>query len=370
MDKEVVEHRTFIDPWAIYGGHVPVWIGPQQMAGDKGVHAAYAIRDKHLVQILIKEKRDQNFWSYATAWELEWSKLVFASNSATPFVDENMTVVAYCDWFEETSIFVPVGVTLTLDGMLKNGYDVFVAKRSPSPKHRALTLSERSWLLLVGIHGNVLFSYGLKNKGYVQASWVTPYDLWVGVKLVVSLAGSLRGKIVATLASKSGRSLVAGLFRELTEEELSAARGAGQAPGRTLVVGRGATSTRSTIPDVGTPETMGPSTWKPNYPTMLQDALQKFPQLRGQFGDAFIERIGINPKPASEAGAMGLTPGGVKAARDLLRPGGTLRILQNPIGGATLDTLENDIRSMISKDFTITNVERHPDGLLITAKKN
>src|SRR5262245_56081603 len=120
MDKEVVEHRTFIDPWAIYGGHVPVWIGPQQMAGDKGVHAAYAIRDKHLVQILIKEKRDQNFWSYATAWELEWSKLVFASNSATPFVDENMTVVAYCDWFEETCIFVPVGVTLTLDGMLKN----------------------------------------------------------------------------------------------------------------------------------------------------------------------------------------------------------------------------------------------------------
>jgi hypothetical protein len=65
----------------------------------------------------------------------------------------------------------------------------------------------------------------------------------------------------------------------------------------------------------------------------------------------------------------GLTPAGVEAARDLLTPRGTLRILQNAIGGATLDALENDIRSMLSVDFTITNVERHPDGLLVRAKR-
>ncbi len=161
------------------------------MAGDRGVHAAYAIRDKHLVQILIKEKKNQDFLLYASAWELEWSKLVFASNPATPFVDENLRVIGYCDWFEEDLIYVPSAVNLTLDQMLKKGYDVFVTKRSPGRQYRALTLSERSWLLLVGIHGDVIFSYGLKNQGYLQASSVTPYDLWVGIKLVVSLAGSL-----------------------------------------------------------------------------------------------------------------------------------------------------------------------------------
>ena len=67
---------------------------------------------------------------------------------------------------------------------------------------------------------------------------------------------------------------------------------------------------------------------------------------------------------------MGLTPGGVKAVRDLLGPGGTLRILQNPTGGATFDSLEKDIRGLISTDFTITKEpERVPDGLLVTATK-
>jgi hypothetical protein len=82
----------------------------------------------------------------------------------------------------------------------------------------------------------------------------------------------------------------------------------------------------------------------------------------------FIERIGINPNPAF-ADATGLTPAGVQAARDLLRPGGTLRILQDSLRGETFDAIEKDIRSVLSQDFTITKVGRHPDGLLVTAMK-
>jgi hypothetical protein len=144
-----------------------------------------------------------------------------------------------------------------------------------------------------------------------------------------------------------------------------------QGPGRTLVVGRGEKTPRSSVPDVGSPETMDVAANRPDWPTRLEHALQRFPQLRGQFGDAFIERIGINPNPPNVPGlaTTGLTPAGVEAARDLLTPRGTLRILQNAIAGATLDALENDIRSMLSVDLTITNVERHPDGLLVTAKR-
>jgi hypothetical protein len=91
------------------------------------------------------------------------------------------------------------------------------------------------------------------------------------------------------------------------------------------VVGRGANGGRSNVPDVGSPETLAGASAKPNYPTLLQNALKKFPELRGQFADVFIERIGINPNP-------------------------------NP---AAPDTT----------DFTVTKLERHSDGLLVTAKK-
>ena len=132
------------------------------------------------------------------------------------------------------------------------------------------------------------------------------------------------------------------------------------------MVGRGANTTRSTVPDVGSPETLANPSAKPDHPTLLQDAPRKFPKLRGQYDDIFIERIGINPKPALPD-ATGLTPGGVEAARDLLGPGGTLRILESASGKESA-AIEKDIRSMLSQDFTITKVERHADGLLVTAK--
>ena len=106
---------------------------------------------------------------------------------------------------------------------------------------------------------------------------------------------------------------------------------------RTLVVGRGQKTGKSSVPDVGSAETLSTAASQPDYPTLLQDALKKFPQLKGQFEDVFVERIGINPNPA---GVTGLTPSGVLVTRDLLKPGGTLRILQNPDGASTtLDAL-------------------------------
>jgi hypothetical protein len=56
-------------------------------------------------------------------------------------------------------------------------------------------------------------------------------------------------------------------------------------------------SPRSSIKDVGQPETMD---WrganKPTYVTSLENALTKYP-LRGQYEDVFVERMGVNPHP-------------------------------------------------------------------------
>ena len=145
---------------------------------------------------------------------------------------------------------------------------------------------------------------------------------------------------------------------------------------RTLVVGRGAMSPRSSVKDLGQPETMD---WrranKPDYVTPLEDSLTKYPSLRGQFEDVFVERMGVNAHPPPGVTSTGLTPAGVNAARDLLRPRGMLRILQEPTAGQSLSQLESDLRIMLSSEFIIVNVQQHTDPksgvvhLLVAARK-
>ena len=370
---EVAFHRTFTNHlvWAgiDWAGRTYGSSFSKAVANTKGVHIAWKSQEKHFVRILIVEREDQDFWRYATSWEWEWSKLVFSSNPILPFVDENMKVIGHFGWVSADYIFAP-NIGVGLSDMVKAGLGVFVTKHPPRSTYRAKGVADESYLLYVDIHGRVLLANGYRNRDGAEAEWVTPYDLWIGTKLVVSLAGYLRGKIVATAVSRVSRLAANGLLRELTEAELEAVRGAGPGPGRTLVAGRGAKGARSSVPDVGNPETMDVMASKqPDWHTRLEHALQKFPQLQGQFKDVFLERMGINLNPAGTL-TTGLTPAGVEVARDLLGPGGTLRILQNPPLGATLDSIESDMRSILSKDFTITKVERTPEGLLVTATKN
>jgi hypothetical protein len=145
---------------------------------------------------------------------------------------------------------------------------------------------------------------------------------------------------------------------------------------RTLVVGRGAMSPRSSIKDVGQPETMD---WrganKPTYVTSLENALTKYPFLRGQYEDVFVERMGVNPHPPQAVTSTGLTPAGVNVARDLLRPWGMLRILQEPTAGQSLSQLESDLRALLSSEFIIVNAQQHADPksgvvhLLVAARR-
>jgi hypothetical protein len=112
----------------------------------------------------------------------------------------------------------------------------------------------------------------------------------------------------------------------------------------------------------------------PTHRMRLEDAVTKDPSLKGQFDDILVERMGVRPTdPAPGVASAGLTPSGVAGARDLLRPGGTLRILQEPTGGQTLAQIEADIRGMLSNDFTNISVTQHTEGgivhLLVTATK-
>ena len=76
--------------------------------------------------------------------------------------------------------------------------------------------------------------------------------------------------------------------------------------GRTLVVGRGATTIGAASPTWDN-QTMDSPSRNPTHPMLLEDALKKNPSLKGQFIDASVERIGVNPSPPPGL-TTGLTP--------------------------------------------------------------
>ncbi|MCG8346475.1 MAG: hypothetical protein MI924_01680 [Chloroflexales bacterium] len=126
---------------------------------------------------------------------------------------------------------------------------------------------------------------------------------------------------------------------------------------RRLVVGRGRNSSRSLLRDVGRPQTMDRSrATNPHYLTSLEDALRNFPGLRGQFSDVLLERMGINPHASPGTLSIGVTPMGMQVARELLQPGGALRILQNIPSGQHPHTVAQIIQDMLPAGATNVRV--------------
>jgi hypothetical protein len=358
--QETIQAARTLFPVGMYGGDT---FGGPAVTG-------YRLTGQGLAPL--KLSLNPRFVDFATDWEKTWSVLTRKKGwpsplkwSLDPVVDASGLVVGHFGWVNGRDILFPYGESNPLVDLLLDGKPVFVKLKSrfndmspPFWPHGLETLNgmnfqrgfttEELFQLVTDVEGRVLAVTGTDSVGLESADDV----FWTLLAI---------GSVLVALGKFGGRQLIRSLTR-------ARGRAASRQTGRTLVVGRGANTGRSTVPDVGSPETLANPSAKPDYPTLLQNALKKFPQLRGQYDDIFIERIGINPNPAL-ADATGLTPGGVEAARDLLRPGGTLRILQEPARGKESAAIEKDIRSMLSRDFTITRVEQHPDGLLVTAKK-
>ncbi|HEX9370664.1 MAG TPA: peptidoglycan-binding domain-containing protein [Roseiflexaceae bacterium] len=156
--------------------------------------------------------------------------------------------------------------------------------------------------------------------------------------------------------------------------EAMASRRRGSAGGRplqrrptssTLVVGRGRASRKSSLTIGGVPDTMDfSSATNPHFHTRLERALVNFPRLRRHYRDVVLERMGLNPNAQPGTLTTGLTPAGIQVARQLLRPGGTLRILQD---GPSLADIERDIRGMLPPGHIHLNVRRRGGALLVTA---
>lgn len=381
---------------------------------QQGARTAYTFREKKLVRIMYLHKKDQEFKNYATDWEILHSTILSGDGAGTvdPVVDENMTVIGHYGKFDSQYIFVPGNIIphsaktveekipilwpgarvvevrkmdLSLPDYLAAEADVIADEyheaRYFNRGYRRYELPQTTFTVITDIEGHVMLVVDSQDKQGLKPALFSPLDLISIVKLVVLGVAAVGGALIVrtlarrrasrTLAAQAGR-------RELTDRVADSAgtRVAVQPKtGRTLVVGRGTTSKRSQVPDVGTPETMDfQKSAKAHHQMRLENALQKNPSLRGQFEDVFVERIGINPNnPLAGMSSTGLTPAGVESARDLLQPGGTLRILQSPGTGQTLSEVEGNIRGMLAKDFTNISVSQHREEgtlhLLVTATK-
>jgi hypothetical protein len=224
---------------------------------------AYTIRGKKLVPIECFQKKDLNFKTYATPWEILHSKLPFGSGSgkADPVVDENRTVVGHVGWYETDSIFVPARamkvtkkvtvmvagqgrailsmltdrdplkaaeenrqnlipkpqvreVTRGLGELLRDGvevhaddYNQFYLKQGytcPYAQHK-----QTAYRIVTDPEGRAQYLAEVRDREAIEASWVSPLDLICIVRLAV-----LAGVAVTSVAIRAlARPILMGMLR-------------------------------------------------------------------------------------------------------------------------------------------------------------
>ena len=79
----------------------------QEVFEHAGAFTAFILRGSSLVPMMALQKKDQNFATYATAWEKLHSKLVVKSFPMEPIVDGDMMVVGHVGWINQAYLYAP-----------------------------------------------------------------------------------------------------------------------------------------------------------------------------------------------------------------------------------------------------------------------
>src|SRR5262249_27085434 len=175
------------------------------------------VAGKALHTTVMYPKMDQNFKSYATPWELEWSNIVSPSDRAfTPIVNQSWEVIGYMGragtgpvgWFGGAwgSLILPkkVGGTMELDEAMRRGIPVFVHSAIGVPNgwdNGQFYTSEHRLMVRTTIDGQVV-DYQLSNTGFLEQPWYSPTDLYMAGKIMVNL-GKIGFRIASSYVLKS-----------------------------------------------------------------------------------------------------------------------------------------------------------------------
>lgn len=300
LDAKALYHRTLDDRFAkVPYLHYEVRTSAFESAASKTgitLGTAYTIRERKLVKVLYVLKKDQEFRSYATPWEIGHSRLSFGwgSGNAAPLVDDNMTVVGHVGWFKPETVFFPqrevqvtrkkvvmvrgqprsllgvltdvnpvksleedrkrtapkpyvVDVGRTPEEMLEDGveiradrYNDHYLKQGFVQQLPLQTLSQ----CVTDCEGRVLFFADSRDKQALEPSWVTPYDLFSVVKLVGVASAAVVGMIgIRMLARSAASRTLRGVMRELAKDGADDAAGAATREGTGAATREGASAT-------------------------------------------------------------------------------------------------------------------------------
>jgi hypothetical protein len=266
LDPDALYHRTLDALPEGYTKLPPRAMWAAKMAAPRV--NAYTIRKKKLVPVECYLKKDQDFKTYATRWELQHSRLALGSGSgkADPVVDESLTVVGHVGWYAPDSIFIPKKEMAVTETRM-----ILVHEPSPSlwsrvtdgrPRHTAtptrVTQTRPLWLLLnEGVqvyvdnyernylkqdYGNlneqhILYQLVTCPEGRAQflaskrdmdalvESWVSPLDLISIGKLVALVGVALASKVLVRVLARralvktlqgAGTEIASGTARELS----------------------------------------------------------------------------------------------------------------------------------------------------------
>jgi hypothetical protein len=195
-----------------------------------------------LLHTFMRVKVDQDFKTYATPWELEWSRLVISHSkyreaTFTPIVDTSWTVIGYVGYViggPDCDLIVPVGIRDRSAGsthpkdLLKREIPVFVGPgASPPPGWESAHSSlygdaQVTYTVRTTIDGEVVAVLSTSSRDGAEPVWYSPADLLLFGKAVVSLV-KIGAKMTPTLMRKStaklgARSVFKGPTKELADE--------------------------------------------------------------------------------------------------------------------------------------------------------
>jgi hypothetical protein len=272
LDPRALYHRTLDDslaklPYIDYEARRSVFEEAARKTNTT-VGTAYTIRDRKLVPIVYKFRKDQDFKTYATPWEILHSKLPFGAGSGNvdPVVDNNMTVIGHVGWFESDSIFLPVhalqgtrkawvetrpapsnriaalnsAATVPaagprwqprmlvetrrgLDDVVADGGQVFADDYSRLYLKQGCEAYDepQTWCrVITDPEGRVACVLARKNYEGLETSWVTPLDLIALGRLVVVGVRVLGSLVIRSIARRAAARLVPAVIEELEAAEI------------------------------------------------------------------------------------------------------------------------------------------------------
>lgn len=294
-----------------------------RVAGVEAVEAYFLRSDGTGVNYgMAYTKSNQDFATYATPWEKQFSNLA-RHVGADPVLDDDLRVIGHYGWFNGKQIHIPRGVldsrgtaaSFSLNDLLNERIPIIVnniVDNESTYATESWTTTEQKYELITDVNGVVLLNTGYDLVGLQSAE---------GALLVIGLVYG-----AANLIANTGIAGIRSLVRRFVSKESRGLNGAEMA----MRIRRGGKRVVANLGGVGEEE--GAINLNPNLVAPRKGIPNLVQRPAEEIGDVFdpnsIDDIVSNRLPPNTIDWKKVLPG----ARKVLKPGGSITISFQGIG--------------------------------------